>query len=914
MFLHHNPIIMPLYLLHCRLCFVASSLSSSRDVVTIDANSAINVKSFFLNDKGKITHDFVYWVLRAVIASFVVLISLAEGVAQQNNLKIGELPPLPDQEGFAGMFAGVSNSVLLCMGGANFPEGKPWEGGKKRWYDHIYFLTDENGTWQKATQPLPYPLAYGISVNYEDEVILIGGSDAEKHYQKVFSLSYEDDSIRFSHLFPDLPISLANMAGTLVNHTIYLAGGIANPAGNPLSKFYALDLSRPEAERAWIELSPWPGPPRMLAVSAAKDGNFYLFSGINIRPKEDDSSERELLKDAYVYHPSINPANPDGTWERLPDLPRAVAAAPNPAPVVGLSHILFAGGLDEKTARYADPATHPGFLNEILAYNTQSQQYVRVGDLPAGGARVTLPATRWNNKWVIPSGEASAGVRSPRVYTISNNVQFGHLNWVFLFLYLGVMIYIGYFFSKRGKSTEDFFVAGRRIPWWAAGVSIYGTQLSAITFMAIPAIVYATDWTLAIGTIMIVLLMPLIIKFYLPFFRRLNVTSAYQYLEERFDLKVRLLGSVAFMLMQLARIGIVLYLPAIAITSVTGIDIYLCIAIMGVFCTIYTVMGGMEAVIWTDVIQVVILLGGAILCIVIAAINVDGGIGQVIEQGIALDKFTMLHWRWDSSQLVVWVAVVGFFFLNLIPYTSDQTIVQRYLTVKDEKEAAKSLWTNGLITLPGILIFFGLGTTLFIYYLDNPQIINSDKPDELLPFYIVQNLPVGVAGVVIAGVFAASMSSLDSSMNSIATAYITDIQKRFNRSSSDAHSLTLAKWITVVVGLFGTGSAMLIAATHVDFIFDYFQEVLGMFGGGLAGVFVLAIFFRKANATGAIAGLLGGALVTGLVKYHTDITVYLYAAVGVVSSVLIGYLVSLLFPGKRTMEGYTYDTLVKEET
>src|SRR5690606_24975113 len=148
--------------------------------------------------------------------------------------------------------------------------------------------------------------------------------------------------------------------------------------------------------------------------------------------------------------------------------------------------------------------------------------------------------------------------------------------------------------------------------------------------------------------------------------------------------KVRLLASVTFMIMQLARIGIVLYLPAIAISSVTGLDIYMCIAIMGVFCTIYTVMGGIEAVIWTDVVQVIVLLGGAILCIVIALLNVEGGIAQVMETGFKLEKFKILHWGWDSSQLVVWVAIISFFFLNLIPYSSDQTIVQRYLTVKDE--------------------------------------------------------------------------------------------------------------------------------------------------------------------------------------------------------------------------------------
>src|SRR5690606_6043534 len=169
-----------------------------------------------------------------------------------------------------------------------------------------------------------------------------------------------------------------------------------------------------------------------------------------------------------------------------------------------------------------------------------------------------------------------------------------------------------------------------------------------------------------------------------------------------------------------------------------------------------------------------------------------------------LDKFKMFHAGWDPSRLVTWVAVVSFFFLNLIPYTSDQTVVQRYLSVRDEKAAAKSLWTNGLFTLPGIVVFFGLGTTLFVFYLDNPAVINSNKPDELLPYFIVQNLPVGVAGTVIAAIFAASMSSLDSSMNSISSAYITDIHSRFGKGQSDKRNLNVAKWLTVVIGVVGT--------------------------------------------------------------------------------------------------------------
>lgn len=805
------------------------------------------------------------------------------------------------------MFAGVSNGALLCMGGANFPDGKPWEGGQKIWYQDIYVLENEKGEWQKTRQMLPDPRGYGVAVSFQDEVLLIGGSDAERHFQQVLGLSYANGTIKLNDQYPDLPVPLAMMTGALVGTTVYIAGGLESPGGDPTQHFFALDLSVPVSQMQWETLPAWPGKPRTLAVAAAKDDKFYLFSGIHAYTDEQGASDRELLTDAFVFEPEKE------AWSALPDLPRAVAAGPSPAPVLGLNHIVFPGGLDGETAKHADPATHPGFPEDILAFNTLSGSYVSIGAFPEGAARVTLPSTFWNGKWVLPSGEAGPGVRSPAVFTLSNEATFGKWNWIFLLLYLGGMLYIGYFFSKRGKTTEDYFVAGRRIPWWAAGLSIYGTQLSAITFMAIPAIVYASDWTLAMGSLMILAIVPLIVKFYLPFFRRLNVTTAYEYLEERFNVKVRTLASITFILMQLARIGIVLYLPAIAIASVTGIDIFLCIAIMGVFCTIYTVMGGIEAVIWTDVIQVVILLGGAIFCIAVAAVNVDGGIGEVIRKGIELDKFKMIHLGWDPTRLVLWVALISFFFLNIIPYTSDQTVVQRYLTVKDENAAAKSLWTNGLLMIPGIIIFFGLGTTLYVYYLENPNVINSSKPDELLPFYIVQNLPVGVAGTVIAALFAASMSSLDSSMNSIASAYITDIHRRFKKDTSDKKNLLLAKWITILIGFLGTSFAMLIATANVEYIFDYFQEVLGLFGGGLAGIFILAIFIKQANSIGAITGLFGSALVTWLVRSQTEVTVYLYAAVGVISCVMIGYLVSILFGGKRSGTALTYHQLVNEE-
>lgn len=827
-----------------------------------------------------------WWIILGIFWLFPQILSAQE--------KWVELPSIPDEEGFAGMYAGVSNDVLIVAGGANFPELRPWEGGIKMWYDHIFYLEEIDGTWKRSAMNLPIPLAYGVSVNYKDEILFIGGSDADKHYDDVFSIAFRDGEIVKEQDYPSLPIPLSNMCGAIVNDVVYIAGGNQTPQSIGEQKFFALDLSAPASDRIWTEPKAWPGASRIQSVAASMDGAFYLFSGFELHLDSAGALQRTLLHDAYRYDPSKD------IWTQLPDLPRGVAAAPGGAFSIGLSHIVIPGGLDQETLQFTDPASHPGFKEEVIAYNILSEEWVTLSDMPEGASRVTAPTTHWKGMWIVPNGEKGPGVRSPKVYGYSNQVRFGWVNWLTLCIYIGCMILIGFYFSKRESSTDNYFKAGGRIPWWAAGISIYGTQLSAITFMAVPALVYATDWRLAVGTIMILLIVPLIVKYYLPHFRGLNLTTAYEFLEQRFDLKVRMVGSLTFILLQLGRMGVVLYLPAIAISSVTGIDIILCIAIMGVFSTLYTVLGGIEAVIWTDVAQVVVLMGGAVACIIVAVANIPGGTAEIIQTGVAYNKFRILDFRWDYTELVFWVAIIGFFFLNLISYTSDQVVIQRYLTVKDEKAAARSLWTNGIVTIPGIFIFFGLGTTLFVYYLTNPQEISSNTTDEILPYFVVTKLPVGVAGLVISGIFAASMSSLDSSMNSISTAYITDFHKKIWPGESDERYLHLAKIVTILMGAFGTLTAIWIAVSDVGFIFDFFQEILGTIGGSLAGVFVLAVFVKRTTPTGALIGILAGALITLWAKNFTEINGYFYGAIGVMSCVAIGYLVSILLGDRAT--------------
>jgi len=481
----------------------------------------------------------------------------------------------------------------------------------------------------------------------------------------------------------------------------------------------------------------------------------------------------------------------------------------------------------------------------------------------------------------------------------SDRVAFGWMNYATLGIYLVLTLVVGLYFTGREKSTDDFFLGGRRVPWWAAGLSIFGTQLSAITFMAIPAKAYDTNWSYIFNHVTIVMVAPIVVFFYLPFFRRLRLTTAYEYLEMRFNVAVRLLGAAAFCLMQLGRMGIVLYLPAIALSTVTDLNVYVCILIMGVLCTIYTAFGGIEAVIWTDVVQVVVLLGGALLCVVAIALRVNGGILGIIDTGLQAGKFNILNPSWDYTTASVWVIFVGNLFSNLVPYSADQAVIQRYLTTPTEKQAARAIWTNAALTMPSAFIFFFLGTALYVFYT-----VHANKPDPnlgadaILPWFIVHELPAGVAGIVVAAIFAAAMSTLDSSINSMATVLVTDFYGRIKPQSSDRARLLLARVFTVLLGALGTGCAVFIAGAEIKSLWDLFLALLGMLGGGLAGVFALGVFTRRANGPGALLGIICSTAVLYLVKQHTQTHFLLYGAIGIITCVSVGYIAALAMGSK----------------
>jgi len=717
-----------------------------------------------------------------------------------------------------------------------------------------------------------------VSLSTRLGVACVGGSDAQRHYADCFLIQSADEKVTFEPL-PPLPKPCANACGAVLDDVVYVAGGTATPdATAALRAFWSLDLKRPE-ER-WRELTPWPGEGRMLATMGAQAGAVYLFGGVALAPDDDGQPLRRYLRDAYMYRPGRG-------WTKRADLPHALAAAPSPAPAAGQSHILLLGG-DDGTQAHVAPADHQGFPRDIRAYHTITDTWATLGRLPFG--LVTTPALRWHDRIIVPGGEERPGVRSTEVWSgrlTARKAAFGWLNYAALVAYLTGMLLIGWVCAGRNKNTDDYFKAGGRIPWWAAGLSIYATMLSSLTFMAIPAKAYATDWTFFWANVPILFLAPVIVRLYLPFFRRLEATSAYEYLERRFHLAVRLYASAAFILFQIGRQAIVLLLPSIAVAAATDLDVTLCVGLMGVLCIAYTVMGGMEAVVWTDVVQTVVLLGAAILSLVLIVLGAQGGLAGFWSTAAGHDKLHMF-------------ILLGNLFVTLVPYTSDQAVVQRYLTTKDTKTAARAIWTNALLAVPSTVIFFAIGTALFVYYSERPEQLDPRQPtDAVFPVYIVRSMPAGVAGIVIAGIFAAAQSTVSGSLNSVVTAVMTDFYGRLGGRGDQRRLLRLARWWTAVIGLFATAAALVLAKLNLVSLWDAYFNLVGLTGSGLAALFALGIFTRRTSAAGALLGAAASAGVLYYIQRNTSLHFFLYSLIGFWTCFIVGWAASWLLPRPR---------------
>lgn len=855
-----------------------------------------------------------------------------------------ELPALPDQHGFGGPAVGVHKDALIVAGGANFPDAPPWRGGAKKWHGRVYVLT-RGPTGQPVDQwvvggRLPKALAYAACISTSSGVLLIGGDAEGQAVADVHRVTWDpgSESVHTESL-PPLPKPASYLGAGMVGSTVFVVGAGRSESADRLDErfFWSLNLGQLEenGNATWRQdLPPYPGTPRhqcVVAVQANGAGreSLYAISGVNPRNKPDGSPDLasfEYLTDAYRYDPGPN------RWERIADLPvvedprtdlRSGEFSASPWPVaagvgvgIGQSHVaVFSGSTGRYLLRPVDE--RPAFPRTVLAYHTITNTWAVAGSMPTGV--VTTGITRWGDRYVIPSGEVRPGVRTNKVqaFVVRNaDTSFGVVNFTVLITYLVAVLAVGGLFAVRTKSTNDYFRGGQRIPFWVAGLSIFATMLSSITFIALPAKAYATDWKYYLAQLTIIPIALVVVYLAIPFYRLIDATSAYEYLERRFSFLVRELASLQFVLFQLARMAIVMYLPALALAAITPLSITECVVAMGLLSVAYCTLGGVEAVVWTDAIQTIVLLSGLLLAIGVVVSNVDGGFWAAFRTAQADGKLHAadFDFSWGSwATTTAWVVLVGQFFGSLYSYTSDQAIVQRYLTTKDVAGARRAMWTTAWLGVIGSGLFFAMGAALYVFYKSHPELLDLGmRNDSIFPLFIARQLPPGVAGLVVAGVFAAAQSTISTSMNSTATAVVADFCMPFGICRSDAGYLRLARIATALLGLVGTLVACWLADRGGAMAIDAFITVIGLFGGAVCGVFMLGMLTRQGNATGALVGSLAGFLAVLWVMLDESFAInqFLYATIGTMVTFAVGYVVSVLTGGsvQEKLNGLTiYD-------
>ncbi len=844
-----------------------------------------------------------------------------------NSFSFRSLPALQTgcTQGVAAAYAGVSNGWIVVAGGCNFPGTPAAQGGAKRFYDNIFALSTSNPSKWKHSGRLPAAAAYGVSVTTPDGIVCAGGTDGTRSLSATWRIAAGSDGTVTVTPLPPLPTALDNMAGAAdKDGYIYVAGG--QSGGTPSHKAYRLKFP---GGKSWERLPDFPGPPRLQASAAVQDNAtgtaFYLIGGYH---------SGGTNTSALAYDPTAR------TWRESAPITvngKPVAVAGAVCASYGNSCIVCMGGVnrqvfDNALAALGDTAG-PGGKARQAAYLLHEPEWYRFNDSPLvyntitdtwtvlpgnarlarAGAAVADAGIGGRRSLVVINGELKPGIRSDRVTAVSaeSHSSFGWINWSVVGIYLVAMLALGYVFMHRGKSADDFFTGGGRIPWWAAGISIFATIISAITYMSIPAKAYATDWKYYPMQIMILVVAFPVVKYYLPFFRRLNASSAYAYLEQRFSYGVRAMASALFMAFMVARMALVLFLPSIALAAVTGIDIFTCIGLMAVITIVYCTMGGMEAVVWGDVVQGVILVGGAVLAAVYLMTQTQGGFAGFMQTGMTDHKFVLFDWSLDYRTPTFWVIIIGGLANNLISYTSDQTVIQRYMTTRDEQSAKRSIFTNAALQIAVSVVFYTIGTGLYTFFKTHPTAldITLDKTDTIFPFFMISQLPQGIAGLLIAALFAATMSTISSNINSVSTAFTLDFYKRWRPQASERATLLTARWAGVAAGAAGTMIAVLMAMADIHSLLDYFNTILGLLTGSVGALFMMGIFFRRINAACALAGFVCGTLTVFYMNYCTQVNFFLFGFASMAVSVGIALLLSLAMPNRKDTGTLTWRAL-----
>ena len=477
---------------------------------------------------------------------------------------------------------------------------------------------------------------------------------------------------------------------------------------------------------------------------------------------------------------------------------------------------------------------------------------------------------------------------------------FTTIDLVILVVYLAGVLFAGLHFAKREMKGKEFFKGDGTIPWWVTSVSIFATLLSPISFLSLAGNSYAGTWILWFAQLGMLVAIPITIKFFLPIYSKLDIDTAYHYLELRFGSKgLRVLGAVMFIIYQIGRMSIIMYLPSMVLANLSGINVNILIIAMGVIAIIYSSTGGLKSVLWTDFIQGSVLLVGVTFALFFLANGIDGGFGAIFET-LGNGKFlaaTEPIFDPNILKTSVFLLIVGAGFNTLSSYISSQDIVQRFTTTTDTKKLNKMMLTNGLLSIFIATVFYLIGTGLSVFYTQN-ALPPAAQQDQIFASYIAFELPVGITGLLLAAIYAASQSTLSTGLNSVATSWTLDIQERLSTKKLSFETQTrIAQLVSIGVGIFAIVVSMVLANGNIKSAYEWFNGFMGLVLGILGGTFILGAFTKCANKTGAYAAFAVATIVMVCIKYFVpaaDVSIWSYSLISIAVSLIVGIPVSLL--------------------
>jgi SSS family solute:Na+ symporter len=491
----------------------------------------------------------------------------------------------------------------------------------------------------------------------------------------------------------------------------------------------------------------------------------------------------------------------------------------------------------------------------------------------------------------------------------------GTADIVIFIVYLVGIVLFGSSFYKKNKSAEAFTLGNQNIPSWVISLSIFATFVSSISYLALPGQAYLTNWNAFAFSLSIPFATYMAVKFFVPLYRSVNSPSAYTYLEQRFGPWAKIYVSIMYLLTQLMRAGTILFLLAIMLHALLDWDITTIIIVTGFSVMMYSLLGGIQAVVWTDAIQAIILIGGALVCIVTLAVNMPEGPGQIFRIASENNKFSLGDFGASLTGPTFWVVLVYGIFINVQNYGIDQNYIQRYMTSGSEREAKRSALFGGLLYVPVSALFLFIGTALYSFYTANQGLLPADIPaDKVFPEFIVHQLPTGLTGFLIASVFAAGMSTISTSINSSATVILTDYFKLSpDKPGNNRKSMRILYLASFLISVFSIGIA--IAMINVQSALDAWWKLASIFSGGMLGLFLLGFLVKKVNKPAAITGVVAGVLIIGwmslspiffpgtaLEPYGSPFHSYLSIVFGTVAIFIVGFFLGSLFLNKERRE------------